>query len=113
MIHIFDSNNVNLFSSDKEIKTCYGHPVHSMASSPDGKYIAVGDTKGYVTVLNSETREQVFYTAHHNNKMLNVEFTADSSHIVALGFDKKISLVPIEDNKSKRILEGKFNFSLH
>lgn len=56
-IFVLDTTNLNLFSLDKEVKTCYGHPVQSMAASADGKYVAVGDTKGYVTVFNTETRE--------------------------------------------------------
>lgn len=78
-----------------------------MVASPDGKYVAVGDTKGYVSVFNAETQEQAFYTANHKNKILSMSFSTDSSQLAALGFDKIVSLVPVEDSKSKRILESK------
>lgn len=59
------------------LKTVYGHPVMSMASSSDG-LIAVGDTKGYVTLFEAESRAQKCYYSNHKNKVIEMEFTADN-----------------------------------
>ena len=49
----------------EELKTVYGHPAMSMAASSDGSLVAVGDTKGYVTVFDTASRSQKCYFALH------------------------------------------------
>lgn len=45
----------------EELKTVYGHPAVSMTSSSDGTLVAVGDTKGYVTIFDAASRTQKSY----------------------------------------------------
>jgi WD40 repeat protein len=71
----------------EEIKTVYGHPGLSMDSSIDGTLVAVGDTKGYVTIYDVASRTQKSYLALHKNKVLEVQFTADN-RVMSIGFDK-------------------------
>lgn len=77
------------------LKTVYGHPVMSMASSSDG-LVAIGDTKGYVTVVESETRAQKCYYALHKNKVLEIQFTADGKSLVTLSFDKVLCVASVD-----------------
>ena len=44
-IHKFNSGDLTPVAEDA-FKSVYGHPVHSVAASPDGKYVACGDVKG-------------------------------------------------------------------
>lgn len=71
----------------EELKTVYGHPAVSMNSSKDGSMVAVGDTKGYVTLFDTATRAQKSYTAPHQNKVLEINFT-DDNRVASVGFDK-------------------------
>jgi WD40 repeat protein len=91
---------------DKEMKTWYGHPATSIISSPDGKWVAVGDKNGYVTLFSTETYEKVWYTAYHKNRVIDLKFTQDSEQLYTLGFDKLSFLVSVADSKSKRELSN-------
>jgi len=56
--HIVDLATLNSIDAGKELKTIYGHPGLSMASSHNGgAFIALSDTKGYTTVFEAESRE--------------------------------------------------------
>jgi WD40 repeat protein len=77
------------------LKTVYGHPAMSMNSSSDGSLVAVGDTKGYVTVFDAATRAQKAYFAHHRNKVLEIHFTGDN-RVATLGSDMLLCICPID-----------------
>ena len=66
--------------------------------------VAVGDTKGYISVFDSESKELKFYTASHKNKVLAMCFTQDSSQLYSIGFDKLSFLTPVASPDSKREL---------
>jgi hypothetical protein len=55
LVKILNADTLKVEEGD-ELKTVYGHPAVSMASSADGSFVAVGDTKGYVTVYDVASR---------------------------------------------------------
>jgi WD40 repeat protein len=86
----------------EELKTVYGHPAVSMASSSDGTLVAVGDTKGYVTIFDAASRTQKSYTAPHQNKVLEIQFTADN-RVMTIGFDKILCIGSPENSQSQKL----------
>jgi ligand-binding sensor domain-containing protein len=66
-LFVFDGSTLNKIELEKDIKTQYGHPAISMAFS--NGVLAVGDTKGYVTMVDCAAREIKSYFAHHSNKI--------------------------------------------
>jgi WD40 repeat protein len=78
------------------LKTVYGHPALSMNSSSDGSLVAVGDTKGYVTIFDAATRAQKTYFALHRSKVIEIHFTADN-RVASLGFDMLLCIGTLEN----------------
>lgn len=81
-VHILDAMTLAPIAESEGLglKTVYGHQAMCMAASNDnGSLIAVGDAKGYITVFDSATRTQKFYTALHKNKVMGMEFNSDNS----------------------------------
>lgn len=64
-IFILTADEFTLVEAQKELRTSHKHAGLSMDASPDGQFIAVGDVKGYITVISTATHEQAFYTAYH------------------------------------------------
>ena len=54
-VHILNADTLKA-EEGEGIKTVYEHPAVSMASSADGSLVAVGDTKGYVTLYDVASR---------------------------------------------------------
>ena len=89
-------------SQGDELKTVYGHPAVSMASSTDGSLVAVGDTKGYVTVFDVASRAQKNYFALHQNKVLEIQFTSDN-RVATIGFDKLLCVGTLENQQGIKL----------
>ena len=100
-IHCLDGQSLALKGDQQEIKTHYGHPCHSMTSSAE--LVAVGDAKGYTTIYDAASKENKQYFSIHNNKVLQLHFSADGSHILSLGFDKIIGLGTIEGSAVRKL----------
>lgn len=86
-----------------EIKTEYGYPGNSIGSSDDGNHVAVGDTKGTVTLFDAEKREKKWYVKAHKNKSAQIKFTTDNEQMVTLGLDKQLVYYSVENNKNKKL----------
>lgn len=86
MVNILSSETLEPLADTPELKTKYGHAAVCMTTSHDGgSLVAVGDTKGYVTVFDAETRAEKCYYALHNSRVLKIKFTADNLWLVNLG----------------------------
>ena len=101
LVHILNADTLKAEEGD-EIKTVYGHPAVSMASSADGSLVAVGDTKGYVTLYDVASRSQKCYFALHQNKVLETRFTSDN-RVATIGFDKLLCVGNIDDQKGIKL----------
>lgn len=97
-MHKFNSGDLKPCGQD-ELKTIYGHPCMSIDVSKDGKYVAVGDVKGYVTVWDATSDAQMSYTSFHQNKILSLQFSSDGKSLMTLGFDNLATLSSVEDPK--------------
>ena len=109
-VHILDGSTLAAVKPESEaieLKTVYGHPATFIAHSKDrGSLMAVGDTKGYVTVFDTETRSQKFYTAFHKNKVMDLHFTEDGAWLFSVGFDKLSFLTNIAAPATARELKN-------
>ena len=76
-VHILDCVSLDLIPNRK-IKTEYENPGNCVGSSADGKYVAVGDTKGTVTLFDTDSRSKKWYVKAHKNKSMIIKFTSDS-----------------------------------
>jgi WD40 repeat protein len=91
-----------------ELKTVHGHPCLSISCSPDGKQLAVGDTKGFVTLFDTTSKAQTNYRTFHDNKVLTLQFTEDSQRLFTLGFDCEATLSSVEDPKQVLKISSKY-----
>lgn len=89
-------------SEDERLKSEYGHPSMSMAASADGSLLAVGDTKGYVTIFDVASKTKKAYFALHQNKILETHFTSDN-RVATIGFDKLLCVGTIETQKGIKL----------
>jgi WD40 repeat protein len=95
LVHILSADTLKP-EEGEQLKTVYGHPAMSLASSADGSLVAVGDTKGYVTIFDTASRSQKCYFALHQNKVLEIQFTSDN-RVATLGFDKLLCIGNLAD----------------
>jgi WD40 repeat protein len=100
-VHILNADTLKPEEGD-ELKTVYGHPALSVASSADGSLVAVGDTKGYVTVFDAASRSQKSYFALHQNKVIEIHFTQDN-RVATLGFDKLLCIGNLENSQGTKL----------
>lgn len=100
-VHILNADTLKP-EEGEELKTVYGHPAVSMASSSDGTLVAVGDTKGYVTIFDAASRSQKSYLALHQNKVLEIQFTADN-RVMTIGFDKLLCIGSPENSQNQKM----------
>lgn len=84
--HFYDATTLTKLDVPP-IKTCYGHACHSVAFSNDGTKFAVGDAKGYITLYDYETKNQLCYIYGHKNKVLQCQFTPDDLWVLSFAFD--------------------------
>lgn len=100
-VHVLNADTLKP-EEGEELKTVYGHPTISMASSSDGSLVAVGDAKGYVTVFDASSRSQKSYSAPHQNKVLEIHFTADN-RVATIGFDKLLSIGSPDSTQGQKL----------
>lgn len=103
-ITVLDGDTLDPVHLD-QMKTCNGHPASCIVVSNDGgSMVAVGDTKGYTTILDTETKTQKAYFATSKSKVGQVVFSDDNSLIFILGIDKIMGLGNIASPSTKRKL---------
>jgi len=65
--------------------------------------VAVGDTKGYTTIFNTETKEFKVYLCNHKNKIMTLQFNEAGTEIYSLGFDKTLAISNVETKATVKI----------
>lgn len=75
-----------------------------MAASSNGNFVAIGDSKGYTTVYDVETKSKKCYFCLHQNKVMDICFSSDGEWVVSLGFDRIVAMGNIADTKVFRKL---------
>jgi WD40 repeat protein len=66
--------------------------VLSVAFSPDGKTLAKGDDRGWISVWQVETGEQLFSFQAHSSWVFSVAFSPDGQTLASGGLDRTVKL---------------------
>lgn len=103
-IHILDATTL-ASKGEAPLKTHNGYECISACTSPDGTKFAVGDAKGYVTVFDFESREQLCYVYGHKSKVWHCEFTPDNEWTASFSQDQSFCLGLIANTQGNRKLE--------
>lgn len=101
--HFYDATTLTKLDVPP-IKTQHGYPIHSVAFSNDGTKFAIGDSKGYVSLFDIESKAQINYSYGHKNKVLQCYFTPNDDWVCSFAFDQTLSLNLVADPKGSRKL---------
>lgn len=109
-IKIFEKKS-NIITSHRK-KGPYPHELEnitSIAFSPDGKYIASGDQKGLLKIIEIRTGKEVFRKKIHNSAIQNIAFSPTRPGLIATASDDtRIRIVDLEfGGVFKTLGEGK------
>lgn len=82
--------------------------VHSVAFSPDGKYLATGSNsaKGYVQLWDCESGKVIKAFKGHTDAVLSVAFSADGQRLLTGSYDKTARLWNVETGEQIREFRG-------
>ncbi|KAJ3127226.1 hypothetical protein HK098_006591 [Nowakowskiella sp. JEL0407] len=80
--------------------------VWSVATSPDGNYIAAGSDYGYIRLFSTESGEEVKKIDAHVAHVFSMAFSADGSFIVSGSYDQTVKISSVESGELIKTLRG-------
>lgn len=85
-----------------------GEYVHSVAFSPDGRYLATGsnDPAGFVQLWDCETGKQIRVFTGHNDAVVSVAFSNSGSQLLTGSYDKTARLWNVETGDEIHAFKG-------
>ncbi|MFW5761878.1 MAG: eIF2A-related protein [Cyclobacteriaceae bacterium] len=96
-VHLWESTNMDKETVLMNVK----YPIHVVQFSPSGKYLAIGDDKGTMTILqfDKDRKEVVSSTAFagHESRINDIQFSKDEFFIASAGFDGRILLYAMDN----------------
>jgi WD40 repeat protein len=90
-----------LMRSRRDNGRVVAHPTHlcCAARGPDGRLLAVGDTRGVVTVWDARTWQQVRELPAHRGWARGVAFSPDGRRLATAGFDGRVRAWDVETGR--------------
>jgi WD40 repeat protein/DNA-binding CsgD family transcriptional regulator len=79
--------------------------VLSVAFSPNGEHLAIGDAKGEIRLWRVKDGQQISTYKGHSNRVWSVAFTADGKTIVSGSEDQTIRLWSLDTGKCLKVLQ--------
>lgn len=76
----------------------------SIVYSPDGKYIACGCTRGYISVLDFESGQSIHCFEGHGDSVRSLCFSADSKYLLSGSADKTVKMHSVRDGTVLNIM---------
>jgi len=73
--------------------------------SHDGKYVAFGDTKGIIHILNSKTLDKVKTISGHLNSVYSVKFSPDDTKLISCSRDTTIRIWDFNSSEEIAIIK--------
>ncbi|MEY3403177.1 MAG: hypothetical protein RLZZ86_2793, partial [Cyanobacteriota bacterium] len=80
--------------------------VYSVAFSPDGKYLATGDSEGRVQIWNAVTGREILTFVGHSNCVNSVAWSGDGLTLASGSRDHTVKLWNVQSGDCVRTLEG-------
>ncbi|MEO0869171.1 MAG: pentapeptide repeat-containing protein, partial [Cyanobacteria bacterium J06642_11] len=80
--------------------------VNSVAFSPDGRRLAIGESNGSVQVWDIATSQVVLLCTGHSREVLSVAFSPDGKRLASAGDDKTVKLWDSETGNCIYTLTG-------
>ncbi len=80
--------------------------VYSVAFSPDGKYLATGDSNGRVQIWNAVTGREILTLLGHSNCVNSVAWSGDGLTLASGSDDNTVKLWNVQSGDCVRTLEG-------
>lgn len=78
-----------------------------VAFSPDGRWLAVGDVAGEVTLWNAETRSLVArFGKHRRPNVFAIAFSPDGQRLASGGWDGTVRIWDVESRREEQVLEA-------
>lgn len=79
--------------------------ILSVAFSPDGRFLATGDTNGDIRLLRVEDSKQLFTCKGHTSWVWSVGFSPNSQTLVSGSFDQTVRLWDVHTGQCLRVLQ--------
>jgi WD40 repeat protein len=80
--------------------------VHSVAFSPDGKYLATGDSEGRVQIWNAVTGREILTFVGHSSLVDSVAWSGDGQTLASGSYDTTVKLWDVQSGDCVRTLKG-------
>ncbi|MEQ1831221.1 MAG: hypothetical protein ABL921_35065, partial [Pirellula sp.] len=78
-----------------------GQFIRAIEVSPDGKWLAAGDTEGTMTLWNLESRKEIISKKIGTNDITDIAISPDSLEIATISFDTEVSIWSADKLESK------------
>lgn len=86
--------------SKKQTKLPTSNPITSLAFSNEGNFLTIGNENGHVTIYEFNSMDKKYYSNAHRSQITCLQFTSDSSRILAGDSRGKLSISPFSTPKS-------------
>ncbi|WP_217357020.1 pentapeptide repeat-containing protein [Dolichospermum sp. UHCC 0299] len=80
--------------------------VYSVAFSPDGKYLATGDSDGRVQIWNAVTGRELLTLVGHSHFVVSLAWSGDGLTLASGSYDTTVKLWDVQSGDCVRTLEG-------
>ncbi|MEL7493547.1 MAG: pentapeptide repeat-containing protein, partial [Cyanobacteria bacterium J06554_11] len=82
--------------------------VNSVAYSPDGNRLAIGDNKGILQVWDINTSRVVSFSRGHEDSISSIVYSPNGEYIASAGFDRVAKLWEVVSGKCIHVLRGHY-----